>query len=150
MFFGSDDPIRPLHTILLGLVMQLAGRVAISSKITSNHQGIDGYISCMCQNNTQLTMKSWSCHKHRHLCKPGPAKMLHLCNHRLQWISLEHLWDHRLVPMASDGLCISSSLVTLNSRNEFLKCRTTHEWSSMKSLSWHKYCHIKTWMRRRG
>lgn len=108
------------------------------------------YMSCMCQNNTQLTMKSWSCHKHGHLCKPGSAKMLHLCNHRLQWISLEHLWDHRLGPMASDGLCISSSLVTLNSRNEFLKCRTTHEWSSMKSLSWHKYCHIKTWMRRRG
>ena len=113
--------------------LQPFGPVAISSKITSNHQGIGGYISCMCQNNTQLT-KSWSCHKHRDLCKPGPSKILHLCNHRLQCISLEHLWDHRLGPMASDGLCISSSLVTLNSRNEF----------------WNVELNDCQWIRRRG
>lgn len=95
----------PPATILLDLVMQLAGRVAISSKITSNHQGIDGNISCMCQNNTQLTMKSWSCHKHRHLCKPGPSKILQyifaiIAFNEYPWnISEIIVWDlwHRMV-----------------------------------------------------
>ena len=40
ILLGFDDPLRPLHTILLDLDMKLAGRVAISSRITSNHQGV--------------------------------------------------------------------------------------------------------------
>ena len=39
ILLGFNDPLRPLHTILLDLDMKLAGRVAISSRITSNHQG---------------------------------------------------------------------------------------------------------------